>query len=109
MTGLHGVNCRHSEAPFFEGISHNPFEEIDEKANLQKYKETQKARSMERGIRADKRELMGLEELLRAAPNNEEVREKHDKLLGQLRRETSRYYSYMAAVGMKPREISLYV
>lgn len=109
VTGLHGVNCRHSEAPFFEGISHNPFEEIDEKANLRKYKETQKARSMERGIRADKRELMGLEELLRAAPDNAEVREKRDKLLGQLRRETSRYYSYMAAVGLKPREISLYV
>ena len=52
---------------------------------------------------------MGLEELLRAAPDNAEVREKRDKLLGQLRRETSRYYSYMAAVGLKPREISLYV
>ena len=109
VTGLHGVNCRHSEAPYFEGISRNPFEEVDPEENERKYKLTQRARAMERGIRADKKDLDGIRQLMNAAPGNDEVRLEYNKLLAQLRRETSRYYAFMSSAGMKPREISLYV
>lgn len=109
VTGLHGVNCRHSEAPYFEGISHNPFKQIDPEENEKKYKQTQKARAMERGIRAGKRDLNAVEAVLRAAPTDPEALKTRDELLTQLRRETSRYYKYMDSVGLKPSEIRLYV
>ena len=62
VTGICGVNCRHTFHPFWEGISEIPealpeYEpvEVDGK-EYDYYKATQKQRSMEREIRALKRE-----------------------------------------------------
>lgn len=71
ITGLSGVNCRHSFDPFFEGMSERNYtdKELDEYANktvtyngqqISFYQGTQKQRAMERQIRAKKREAEAL-------------------------------------------------
>ena len=67
--GLHGYNCRHSHNAWFEGVSVKPEykpepspKEIDGKV-YDYYAMTQKMRSMERDIRAMRKELIALKEL----------------------------------------------
>jgi len=60
ITGLMGVNCRHSVSPYIEGVSHNPFEKIDTEENRKAYELSQRQRELERRIRKTKREVMGL-------------------------------------------------
>ena len=66
VTGLSGVNCRHSFYPFFEGISENAYTAQDREAmktktvtyngqSMSVYDATQKQRYIERGIRKWKR------------------------------------------------------
>ena len=67
--GLHGYNCRHSSSVWFEGVSQKPApikkpEPITyEGVTYDRYAVTQKMRSMERGIRALKREKAALTSL----------------------------------------------
>ena len=61
ITGLMGVNCRHSFAPYFEGME-NPFNDYDSEENKKMYEKQQKQRTMERRIRKTKREVIGLKE-----------------------------------------------
>lgn len=49
--GLGGWNCRHSYYPYFEGISANPFDKINEEDNAKEYELTQEQRYNERMIR----------------------------------------------------------
>ncbi len=60
ITGLMGVNCRHSVSPYIDGVSHNPFEKIDTEENRKAYEMSQRQRELERRIRKTKREVMGL-------------------------------------------------
>lgn len=62
-TGLHGINCRHSFSPYFEGME-NPFEQYDSEENRKLYEKEQRQRTLERRIRNTKREVMGLKEAL---------------------------------------------
>lgn len=72
ITGLCGVNCRHSFYPFFEGISENAYKESELKKYKQKtvkyngkdipiYDATQIQRNIERRIRYWKRQVSALE------------------------------------------------
>ena len=61
ITGLMGVNCRHSFSPFFEGME-NPFNDYDSEENKKMYEKEQRQRTFERRIRDTKREVMGLKE-----------------------------------------------
>jgi hypothetical protein len=71
VTGLSGVNCRHSWYPFFEGLSENAYKQatLDEYADaaveyngegMSVYDATQIQRSIEREIRKTKREAGAL-------------------------------------------------
>ncbi|PIP47776.1 MAG: hypothetical protein COX14_05195 [Chloroflexi bacterium CG23_combo_of_CG06-09_8_20_14_all_45_10] len=71
VTGLCGINCRHSFYPFFEGLSENAYKAatLQEYADkivsyngktLSVYEATQKQRSIEREIRKTKREAEAL-------------------------------------------------
>jgi hypothetical protein len=71
VTGLNGVNCRHSIYPFFKGISEFAYTQatLDEYADktvtyngreLSVYEATQKQRQLEREIRKTKREAEAL-------------------------------------------------
>lgn len=67
VTGLYGVNCRHSHYPFFKGISENAYSQavLDDYASktatyngkeMSWYEATQQQRKIERDIRKAKRE-----------------------------------------------------
>lgn len=57
VTGLCGVNCRHSFSPYFDGVSSNPFEKYDSEENRKAYETSQRQRAYERRIRKTKREV----------------------------------------------------
>jgi len=70
VTGLSGINCRHSFYPFFEGISVTAYKDLAEYEGkpvtyngkeMTFYDATQKQRSIEREIRKAKREASALE------------------------------------------------
>lgn len=61
VTGLCGVNCRHSWSVFYPGMD-NPFEHYDSEENKAQYEKEQRQRVLERRIRNTKREVMGLKE-----------------------------------------------
>lgn len=61
VTGLCGVNCRHSWSVWFDGMD-NPFEQYDSEENRKQYEKEQRQRTLERRIRNTKREVIGLKE-----------------------------------------------
>ena len=60
VQGIHGANCRHSHGPG-DG-EFNPYEQYDSEENRKEYELQQRQRTMERRIRASKRECLGLKE-----------------------------------------------
>ena len=79
-TGFKGVNCRHDWYPYMEGSARTyTQEQLDAWENekvtyngkeYSKYDATQLQRAMERRIRADKKELAGLQGILTSAKDN---------------------------------------
>lgn len=85
--GLHGYNCRHSHNAWFEGVSVKPEykpepspKEIDGKV-YDYYAMTQKMRSMERDIRAMRKELIVLKDLNMDADRQQELKKDIEKKL----------------------------
>lgn len=85
--GLHGYNCRHSHNAWFEGVSVKPEykpepspKEIDGKV-YDYYAMTQKMRSMERDIRAMRKELIALKDLNMDADRQQELKKDIEKKL----------------------------
>lgn len=80
VTGFKGVNCRHDWYPYMEGSARTyTQEQLDAWENekvtyngkeYSKYDATQLQRAMERRIRADKKELAGLQGILTSAKDN---------------------------------------
>ena len=60
ITGLCGVNCRHSFGP--SDGENNPYDPIDTEENRKQYEKEQRQRALERRVRKTKREVMGLQE-----------------------------------------------
>jgi len=54
--GILGINCRHHIGMFFEGLSENKQEQVDETKNRERYEQEQKQRKLERELRKAKRE-----------------------------------------------------
>lgn len=103
--GLKGVNCTHSFYPFWEGASVIP-KDIKEPAPVTVngkeytyYQATQQQRKMERDIRATKREIEAQNSI---GGETEELRSK-------LKRQTSEYYKFSKAVGIRPKDNRLRV
>ena len=72
ITGLYGINCRHSHYPFYKGISQNVYDQamLDEyvsatvtynEKEMSYYDATQHQRKIEREIRKAKREVTAVE------------------------------------------------
>lgn len=79
-SGFKGWNCRHDWFPYFEGISERAYTNDDLKAledetvtyngkSYTEYAATQVQRAMEREIRSTRRELIGLDELIKGGDN----------------------------------------
>lgn len=77
VTGFKGINCHHDWMPFYKGISRRVYKdsELKEMANekvtyngkeMTKYDAMQEQRRMERTIRQDKKDLAGLDGILRS-------------------------------------------
>ena len=74
VTGFKGVNCNHDWMPFYEGSTRTyTNEELDKMANekvtyngqeINRYEAQQIQRKMERRIRQDKKEIVGLQGIL---------------------------------------------
>lgn len=104
VDGLCGANCRHSFSPYFEGISTNPFEQIDTEDNAKAYNLTQEQRSRERAIRELKRRKIALNE----AKNNcsgeaaEIIQKKFDKVSEKLNKANKDYISFCQDNDLRP-------
>ena len=102
--GICGVNCRHTFFPYWEGISEIPGTktepdpvDVDGKTYTY-YEATQKQRSMEREIRALKREAY-------ATTSSDEKKELQRKAAAK----TKDYRRFSAAVDIRPKENRLRV
>lgn len=98
--GLYGYNCRHRHYAWFEGISDLPDEDSEPAPvtingkTYDYYAATQKMRSMERGIRALKREREALGKL---GMDTTEVQAK-------IRKKISEYHQFCKDVGIKAKD-----
>lgn len=105
VEGLKGANCAHDFFPFWEGISVIP-EDIKEPPPVivngkeyTYYQATQRQRSMERNIRATKREI----EAQKAIGGDT------TELGKSLRQQTADYHSFSSAVGIRAKDNRLRV
>lgn len=58
VTGLKGANCAHEFYPFFEGLSVQRYKPYDLEENEKIYEQSQRQRTLERDIRAQKRRIL---------------------------------------------------
>lgn len=104
ITGLCGINCRHSFSPYFEGMD-NPFEQYDSEENRKQYEKEQRQRTLERRIRNTKREVIGLKEAVDTAPSEQArfanyMDYQHRSSL--LAKQNKAYRDYCTENGLKP-------
>lgn len=95
VTGLNGVNCRHSYAPWIEGVSYMSAQQFDKDENDKLYQLTQKQRKIERMIRRQKIELYGLKQ-------GQHEPQAYNDLLAKIRRNVERYYTFCENNALKP-------
>ena len=104
ITGLCGINCRHSFSPYFEGMD-NPFEQYDSEENRKQYEKEQRQRTLERRIRNTKREVIGLKEAVDTAPS-EQARfanyMDYQRKSALLAKQNKAYRDYCTENGLKP-------
>lgn len=104
ITGLCGVNCRHSFSPYFEGMD-NPFEKFDSEENQKRYKIEQRQRTLERRIRESKREVMGLKESIDNCKDEKlkfELTLEYQKKASVLLKRNKAYREYCEQNNLKP-------
>ena len=104
ITGLCGINCRHSFSPYFEGMD-NPFEQYDSEENRKQYEKEQYQRTLERRIRKTKREVMGLKEGVDSAPSEEAkfvADMEYQKKAALLAKQNAEYKDYCERNNLRP-------
>lgn len=105
VDGLCGANCRHSFMPYFKGQK-NPFEQFNSAENKKRYDMEQHQRSLERRIRATKREVMGYREAIDNAQNKDTadaLEEVYKRKSALLQKQNAAYNDYCQANGLKKR------
>lgn len=104
VTGLCGVNCRHSWSVWFDGMD-NPFEHYDSEENRNQYEKEQYQRTLERRIRKTKREVMGLKEGVDAAPSEQAkflADMEYQKKASLLAKQNAAYKDYCERNNLRP-------
>ena len=98
--GLHSYNCRHSHQPWAKGLR-NPWADehkIDPEENKKIYEDTQKQRSMERSIRATKRQLIMKNEEINSddvpESEKEKLRSEYDRMAFKLTEQNKEYNKF---------------
>lgn len=103
ITGLCGINCRHSFSPYFEGMD-NPFEQYDTEENYRKYQKEQRQRTLERRIRDTKREVMANKNAIDNCKDEKlkfELDMEYQKKSVLLEKQNNAYKQYCAENGLK--------
>lgn len=102
ITGLCGVNCRHS---FGTGDGeNNPFEQYDSEENQKVYKIQQRQRTLERRIRDSKRKVQNLQAAVDKCQNDRlkfELQQKLDRKAYTLSKQNKAYKQYCKDNGLK--------
>lgn len=104
ITGLCGINCRHSWSVWFDGMD-NPFEHYDSEENKAQYEKEQRQRVLERRIRNTKREVMGLKEAVDTAPSEQAKFANYidyQRKSALLAKQNKAYRDYCTENGLKP-------
>lgn len=104
VTGLCGVNCRHSWSVWYDGMD-NPFEQYDSEENRIQYEKEQRQRTLERRIRNTKREVMGLKEAVDSAPSEQAKFANYmdyQRKSALLAKQNKAYRDYCTENGLKP-------
>lgn len=104
VTGLCGVNCRHSFYPYVEGMN-NPFEQFDSEENLEQYKNEQRQRLLERRIRQTKRRVMSKKEAVESCQDEKlkfELDLDYQKAANLLMKQNEMYHEFCEKYNLKP-------
>lgn len=113
VTGLCGVNCRHSIFPYVTGKTKNPFERYNEKENLEVYEKSQEQRKLERKIRDKKGQVNSLAKAINQLPEGDPLRidleVKYLQKSSSLSSLNKEYYNYCKDNGLKPLQYRLQV
>lgn len=111
ITGLCGINCRHSFGPYFEGMK-NPYEQFNSEENRKQYEKEQYQRTLERRIRKTKREVMGLKEAVDTAPSDKAkfaADMDYQRKSALLAKQNAAYKDYCERNGLKPLQDRLQI
>ena len=102
VTGLCGANCRHNFSPYFEGMG-NPFEQYDSEENLKQYEKEQRQRTLERRIKATKREVMAWDTARQAAQGafKELMEKEYQRKAALLQKQNKAYNDFCESTGLK--------
>lgn len=110
ITGLSGVNCRHS---FGTGDGeNNPFEQYDSEENRKAYEAQQRQRTLERRIRDTKRKVQNLQTAVDNCKDEKlkfELQQKLDRKSYTLSQQNKAYKKYCADNDLKEYETRLKV
>jgi len=102
ITGLCGVNCRHSFGPG-DG-KNNPFEQYDTEENRKAYELSQRQRMLERRIRKTKREVMGWKTAVDNARDEKlkfELDQEYQRKSALLQKQNKEYNDFCQSNGLK--------
>lgn len=103
ISGLCGVNCRHSFGPG-DG-ENNPFEQYDTEENRKVYEKQQRQRTLERRIRDTKRTLQNLQTSIDNCQDEKlkfELQQDFDKKSYLLKKQNAAYKQYCEENDLKP-------
>ena len=95
VQGIHGANCRHSHGPG-DG-EFNPYEQYDSEENRKEYELQQRQRLMERRIRENKRECIGLKQGIDSAKTDASkalLQKDYDKASAKLQKRNEAYNQF---------------
>lgn len=103
ITGLSGVNCRHSFGPS-DGVN-NPFKEINTYENADAYEKQQRQRALERRVRDTKRKLQNMQTAIDNCQDEKlkfELQQDFDKKSYLLKKQNAAYKQYCEENHLKP-------
>lgn len=112
ITGLCGVNCRHTFHPFDPKHNSNPYKDYDNEENQQKYDLYQKQRSMERRIRDTKKRMYNIKHSIQILHDEDAIAAMKEELLEVKElfdRQFGEYESFCKQNGLHIEQERLYV
>lgn len=112
ITGLCGVNCRHTFHPFDPKHNSNPYKNYDNEENDQKYDLYQKQRAMERRIRDTKKRMYNIKHSIKVLHDENQIvamKEELSEVNALFDRQFEEYESFCKQNGLHIDQERLYV